>query len=104
MRLVFLLIGAFLITACAAYRMDIQQGNVLAPQQVAQVKPGMTKRQVTFALGTPAIADPFREDRWDYVYSQKSGRAAKVMPATHLTVWFEGDVVTRVENSYPVDP
>ena len=31
-------------------------------------KPGMTREQVRFALGTPLVADMFHADRWDYVY------------------------------------
>jgi outer membrane protein assembly factor BamE len=50
------------------YRMNIQQGNYVSQEMVAQLKPGMTKEQVRYVLGTPLITDIFHADRWDYVY------------------------------------
>jgi outer membrane protein assembly factor BamE len=35
------------------YKIDIQQGNVLTQEMVAQLKPGQTREQVRFILGTP---------------------------------------------------
>ena len=52
----------------APYRIDIQQGNVVTQQMVAKLKAGMTRAQVRFALGSPLVVDPFRTDRWDYVW------------------------------------
>jgi outer membrane protein assembly factor BamE len=59
----------FLAGCSLIYRVDIHQGNVISQEMVNQLKPGMTKRQVAFLLGTPLVADPFHDDRWDYVYS-----------------------------------
>ena len=61
---VFLLAIAVLLPACKSvevpkvpgvtpYRMVIQQGNFISQEMVAQLKPGMTKEQVRFVLGTP---------------------------------------------------
>ena len=36
----------------------------------------MSKQQVTTLLGTPSIADPFHQERWDYTASQRAGRRA----------------------------
>src|SRR4051812_47996315 len=52
------------------YRMEIQQGNFLTQDLVSQLKPGMTKDQVRFLLGTPLLVDPFHTDRWDYVFTR----------------------------------
>jgi outer membrane protein assembly factor BamE len=57
------------LLACASgciYRMPIQQGNFLDPNQVAQVETGMTRSQVMFLLGTPMVPNGFNTDRWDY--------------------------------------
>ncbi|MGH8664824.1 MAG: outer membrane protein assembly factor BamE, partial [Burkholderiales bacterium] len=43
------------------YRMDIQQGNVVTQEMVAKLKPGMTRQQVRFVMGTPPIADAFHQ-------------------------------------------
>ncbi len=82
-------------TGCI-YRMDIQQGNFLKEEDVAKVQPGMTRSQVRFLLGTPMIADSFRNERWDYVHHTVTGRQRQ-KAQRHVIVWFEGDRVQRVE-------
>lgn len=51
------------------YRIDIVQGNAVTREQVALVRPGMTREQVQAVLGTPMLADPFHARRWDYFFS-----------------------------------
>ncbi|MFY8089023.1 MAG: outer membrane protein assembly factor BamE, partial [Rubrivivax sp.] len=51
------------------FRIDIVQGNAVTKEQVAAIKPGMTREQVQAILGTPMLADPFRAERWDYPFS-----------------------------------
>ena len=36
-----------------------------------KLKPGMTKAQARFVLGTPLIQDTFHQERWDYVYEMR---------------------------------
>ena len=69
------LLGAFLLVLLVGcvYRIDVQQGNVISREQMEQVKTGMTRDQVRFALGTPLLVDPFHERRWDFVYSLRKG-------------------------------
>lgn len=55
------------------YKIDVPQGNVVTQEMVDQLRPGMTPNQVRFVLGTPLITDTFHKDRWDYLYSKKSG-------------------------------
>jgi outer membrane protein assembly factor BamE len=50
------------------YRPDVQQGNVITSDMVEQLRPGMTRDQVKFMLGTPLLTDGFHPDRWDYLY------------------------------------
>jgi len=50
------------------YRITIQQGNYVTREMVQQLKPGMTREQVRFILGTPLLTDIFHADRWDYVF------------------------------------
>jgi outer membrane protein assembly factor BamE len=56
------------IPGLTPYKPEIQQGNFLSQEVIAQLKPGMTREQVRFLLGTPLLADIFHGDRWDYVY------------------------------------
>ena len=57
------------------YRIEIQQGNYITQEMVAQLKNGMTREQVRYVLGTPLVTDIFHADRWDYVFTA-SARAA----------------------------
>ncbi len=92
-----------LLMACSknqipfVYKMDIQQGNIIHEDVVAQLQPGMTQEQVKFLLGTPIASDTFQQHRWDYVYYLKPNR--KPLQEQHLIVWFNDDnTVARVEH------
>jgi outer membrane protein assembly factor BamE len=104
MRPVIFRLAAIVLAAAAAgcvYRMDVQQGNLLDPEQVDQVEVGMTRSQVRFLLGTPMVVDSFDPDRWDYVYSLRRGHS-RTVEKRHLVVWFDGDKVTRLEEVIPI--
>ena len=76
------------------YRMEIQQGNYVSQDMVSQLKPGMTREQVRFVMGTPLVADIFHADRWDYVYYrdvQGRGREAR-----KIALLFENGRLARV--------
>ena len=53
------------------YRIPIQQGNLITQEMVNELRPGMTKQQVRYLLGTPLLIDTFNEDRWEYMYTSK---------------------------------
>lgn len=75
------------------YRIDIQQGNYLSHEMVAQLKEGMTREQVRFVLGTPLVTDVFHADRWDYVFYRELGDGRK--ERRHLAVFFEENKLKR---------
>ena len=50
------------------YKLPMNQGSLLSQQNLERVKPGLTREQVKFLLGSPSISDAFHRDRWDYVY------------------------------------
>ncbi|QKV56323.1 MAG: outer membrane protein assembly factor BamE [Dechloromonas sp.] len=54
---------------------------------VAQLKPGQTREQVRFILGTPLLTDVFHQDRWDYAYSYRNGRTGEV--TRYFSVFFD---------------
>jgi outer membrane protein assembly factor BamE len=85
---------AVLVSACTPYRIDIQQGNIVTAEQFAQLKPGMTREQIRFALGTPLLTDVFHDRRWDYFYHYEQGQS-RAIEQRRLTVWFGQD--NRVE-------
>jgi len=96
------LIAALAISACSnavqipfVYRIDIHQGNIFDQEMVDQLKPGMTKRQVGFVMGTPLTGDAFHSDRWDYVYSNEPGGEDRV--EKKFTAFFKNDELVGVE-------
>lgn len=90
---------ALALSGCGLiYKQDIQQGNILDDEDVAELREGMTKRQVLVLLGTPSIQSPFHADRWDYMntYSPRGGD-----PETRvLTLNFEDDRLIAMEGNY----
>jgi outer membrane protein assembly factor BamE len=78
-----------------AYRIDIQQGNVVTREQIEKLKPGMTRLQVRDILGSPLIADPFHADRWDYIFTFDQPR--KPLQRRSVVVLFAGDQLQDVE-------
>ena len=77
------------------YRIDIVQGNAIAKEQAALVKPGLTRLQVRDLLGTPLVADPFHANRWDYIFTLR--RPNTDVQRRSVVVIFEGDVVKSME-------
>ncbi len=61
------LLTATILTSACVYRQDILQGNVLLDRDVDKLELGMTREQVRFVLGTPMVATPFHQDRWEYL-------------------------------------
>ena len=105
-RLPFLILGLVpvLVAGCTnvpripgvtPYRMEIQQGNFVSQEMVAQLKPGMTKEQVRFILGTPMVSDIFHPDRWDYVFWRETSNGKREQ--RKLTVLFENGELARLD-------
>jgi outer membrane protein assembly factor BamE len=77
------------------YRPDIQQGNFVSREMIAQLKEGMTPEQVRFVLGTPMLNDMFHADRWDYVFRLKRGNGE--LTSSRVTVFFKDNRLARYE-------
>lgn len=98
---VALTVGVLLVglSACGTtnwgfpYRATIQQGNWITSEQVAKLQVGMTRDQVRFILGTPALQDIFHADRWDYPFYNQPGYGTDEL--RKFTVWFDNDQLTR---------
>lgn len=78
------------------YRIEVPQGNYVDQAMLSQVKEGMSRDQVRFALGTPLLVDPFRPDRWDYVFrfQHPNGEA----DLRRATVFFADGRVAKIES------
>jgi outer membrane protein assembly factor BamE len=106
-RLALALTALSMLTACESvrewtpsiiqpYRVDVQQGNVVTKEMVDQLATGMTRDQVRFLLGTPALVSVFHQDRWDYVYLLKRGKGSDKQ-SRRLTLYFKDNRVERYE-------
>ena len=80
------------------YKIDIQQGNIITQEMIDQLRPGMTKRQVIFVMGTPLVRDPFDQDRWDYIYSFQPGGGIRGQEG--VTMYFENDLLTHFNGDF----
>jgi outer membrane protein assembly factor BamE len=83
------------IPGVTPYKPEIQQGNFVSQDMVSQLKPGMSKEQVRFVLGTPLLTDIFHADRWDYVYWRESPAGKREQ--RKLAVYFEDGRLARVD-------
>ena len=84
------------------YRIDIPQGNIVTQEMVDQLRPGLTKQQVSFILGTPIVRDTFNQDRWDYLYSFQPGGGERAQEV--LSVFFENNELVRIEGDFQQSP
>lgn len=97
-RLVCITLLLLILSACIkAHRIDIQQGNLVTDAEIAQLTPGMTKREVRYILGTPLVIDPFHENRWDYFYSLDVKGEEKIR--RRITIVFEDDLMKEIEGN-----
>ena len=86
------------LTGCyPGYRMDVEQGNVVTPEQMAQLQLGRGRREARFVLGSPLVKDPFHADRWDYVYSLRDG-ATGTVDQQRLSLFFEDDLLVDIRH------
>jgi outer membrane protein assembly factor BamE len=95
-RLIFIVLLAALASGCnLIYKQNVQQGNAHEQEDLDQVELGMTKRQVAYLLGTPAIHDPFHQDRWDYIsmFSRRGGDPVRRL----VTLHFEDDILVATD-------
>jgi outer membrane protein assembly factor BamE len=77
------------------YRIDIVQGNAVTREQIALIKPGMSRAQVRDILGTPLLTDPFHAERWDYLFTIR--RQGAEPQRRSIVALFDGDVLRKID-------
>lgn len=90
--------GSKLISFPGVYKVDIQQGNVITQEMVDQLRPGMTRNQVQYVMGTPLMEDTFNRDRWDYISSLQPGGEQRTQQT--LTIFFKDDKLSSIEGDF----
>jgi len=94
----FAMLALCLASCRLVYVPDVQQGNLLDKKVVDQLQPGMTKHQVLVLMGTPSVATPFDQNRWDYVSTQQH-RGGPIKVRTY-TLTFNNDTLVRTEGDF----
>lgn len=101
MRKFLIVLMSSVLVACGTavpsvkpYKLDIQQGNVVTSKMLLQLRPGMTKSQVRYIMGTPLIQDSFHGNRWDYFYQLREG--GKVIEQRRVILDFENELLKSV--------
>ena len=101
----FLLIGTIcFISACSslqfpgAYKIRVEQGNVIKQDMVDQLKPGMSKDQVEFIMGTALLKDSFNSDRWDYIYTLRRGET--LQQQNSMSIFFKNGELTHFTGDF----
>ena len=97
----FFVLSVILCTACGTalptvkpYKLDVQQGNVVTSKMLLQLRPGMTKSQVRFIMGTPLLQDSFHGNRWDYAYQLREN--GKIIEQRRVILDFENELLKSV--------
>ena len=84
------------------YRPQIIQGNLIVQDNVNELKPGMSKKQVELVMGAALLQDVFHNDRWDYYYGMGIGN---IELEKRLTLYFRNDKLVRIVGDYqPLPP
>jgi len=100
MQKILIYLALLLSLSSCAHKIDIQQGNVVTEEQLAQLEIGMNWQQVRLIMGSPLLTDPFHHNRWDYYYSMRPGR--EPVERYRATLYFDGEALTRIEREGPI--
>jgi len=94
-----LFINFLLLAGCLIhpYQPDVQQGNLISPSMMDNVKPGMSKDQVRNTLGNPLLSNTFDNNHWGYVYTfQHNGG---IITRKNFDIYFQNGRVSRIDKS-----
>ena len=80
------------------YTVDVQQGNIVDQAMIDQLRPGMSKRQVLFIMGSPMLKDTFHDDRWEYLYSNQPGGEPRQQK--RISLYFKDDNIVGLQGDF----
>jgi outer membrane protein assembly factor BamE len=91
------------LSACInfPYVAPVQQGNLIEADRLDLIRQGMSRNEITSAVGSPVLADIFHADRWDYIYTYQKHYQSHEQ--RRITVWFANDVAVKIERDLPVE-
>lgn len=95
-----LLIILLTLSGCSIFsvhHMDIEQGNVITPEMVNNLRTGMTVDDVKNVMGTPVLMNTFTNHRIDYVYTIQPGNRTRT--EKYLTLIFYNGKLTSIQGN-----
>ena len=99
------LISTFVAISCiivalsgCVYRLDVPQGNRIDPAVLEQLEIGMSRNQVEFLLGSPAVIDLYHPDQWHYIFYIKFGEDGSI-EQRRMTLTFTDDLLSEIDGS-----
>lgn len=78
----------------------VRQGNFMVVEDFRKLRRGMTRVQVLYLIGTPAVEDPFDDTRWDYYYSYE--QPGNILRRRHIVVLF--DQQEKLQTWFELEP
>lgn len=76
------------------YKRELQQGHVITQEMTQQLKPGLTREQVIYVMGSPLIPSILDKNRWDYISWSKDPRDN--VTQKRVTLLFENNRVKTI--------
>ncbi len=80
------------------YSLEIQQGNIITQAMIDQLRPGMSKRQVLYIMGSPMMDNLFHKNRWGFLYSAHPTGGEKIQQ--QISLFFENDQVVGIQGDF----
>jgi outer membrane protein assembly factor BamE len=80
-KIISLILISFLLSGCSflrPHKMDVEQGNIITPDKVSQLRIGMTEFQVLEVMGNPVFVNILSANRLDYVYTFQPGYGTRI--------------------------
>ena len=84
------------ISKLTPYKVDIQQGNFVSSEMLSKLKPGMTKEQVRFVLGTPLLTDNVPRQPLGLSLQGEPQKPNGAVTTNRVTVFFKDNLVDRI--------
>ena len=97
-KIIFVLIIGLFISACSIFqvhKVDVEQGNIITPANLAKLRIGMSETQVKEVMGTPVLINVFSLNRLNYVYTFRKGR--EQMRETRVVLIFSQGRLKTIE-------
>ncbi len=100
------LLTSLLLISCSSvlnnlpgvYTIPIQQGNIIEQSMIDQLRPGMTKRQVLYIMGSPMLDDVLHKNRWDYMYSDHPSGEERIQH--QISLFFDNDQIVGIQGDF----